>query len=343
MQEIATACGVSHTAVSFVLRGRTEMAISPATRQRIFEQSIAVDYHPQRNSRIDGSKLRVLYLCPDLHTVYADLGLPTNVLAELAEREAETGISFELVAYERPQLMESLYRGVCEGRADAVVLCRVGADVVTKVVRLAPVPVLLLGAMDHPLCDTISIDDVAVGRLAAHHLWENGHRSAAIFQVEMGVGASRVAGFRHFWQKLGGDPEAIRVFTGVFTPESGQRMVREYLNLPKPRPSAIFSISDTIAYGAINELWQHGMAIPDGVSIIGCDDMPYSAWACPPLTSMHHDSAAIANALLHAVRRRCLDGCTDPPVNTLIQPRLLPRKSVASPHAPQLTTRCSHA
>ncbi len=328
MQEIAAACGVSHTTVSFVLRGRTEMAIASATCQRVLEQAIALDYHPQRNSRLDAEKLRVLYMCPDLRTVYADLSLPTNVLAELAEREAETGISFELVAYERPQLMDYLYRGICEGCADAVVLSRVGSDIVEKVVALSPIPVICMGSLDQPVCDSIHLDDLAVGELAATHLWEHGHRRVAILSVNMSVGEKRVQGFRRTWSMLGGDPDAVQAFTGAFVPDSGQMMINEYLMLPEPRPTAIFAVSDTIAYGAIHTLWRRGIAIPGDLSIMGCDDLPYSGWTCPSLTSIHLDTSAFADAIINCVRARCMNAQQAPPVRIPIPPHLVPRCSV---------------
>ena len=51
LKDIATACGVSHTAVSFVLRGR-EMGISQETSQEILKNAIQLDYRTRGANRL---------------------------------------------------------------------------------------------------------------------------------------------------------------------------------------------------------------------------------------------------------------------------------------------------
>ena len=58
MQDIAKRCGVSHTTVSFVLRGR-EMGISETTRQKVLYEAICLDYQTRADQRIDSGKIRV--------------------------------------------------------------------------------------------------------------------------------------------------------------------------------------------------------------------------------------------------------------------------------------------
>ncbi len=52
-------------------------------------------------------------------------------------------------------------------------------------------------------------------------------------------------------------------------------------------PSALFASNDIIAYGSIKALKEKGYRLPEGVSIIGFDDLPMSAVMDPPLTTMN--------------------------------------------------------
>ena len=54
-----------------------------------------------------------------------------------------------------------------------------------------------------------------------------------------------------------------------------------------PLFDAVFAASDLLAMGAIRALTEHGLRVPDEVSVIGYDDAPGAASFVPPLTSVH--------------------------------------------------------
>ena len=51
-------------------------------------------------------------------------------------------------------------------------------------------------------------------------------------------------------------------------------------------PTAFFADNDMIALGAMKAITDHGIKIPDDISIIGFDDLPFSAVSTPPLTTL---------------------------------------------------------
>lgn len=51
-------------------------------------------------------------------------------------------------------------------------------------------------------------------------------------------------------------------------------------------PSAFFADNDMIALGAMRALQQNGYRIPEDVSVVGFDDLPFCAISNPPLTTM---------------------------------------------------------
>jgi LacI family transcriptional regulator len=60
----------------------------------------------------------------------------------------------------------------------------------------------------------------------------------------------------------------------------------EYLESAPELPTAFFADNDEIAIGAMKAMQENGIRIPEQVSIIGMDDMPYSEVSTPTLTTM---------------------------------------------------------
>ncbi len=63
--------------------------------------------------------------------------------------------------------------------------------------------------------------------------------------------------------------------------------MKEHLKRGVDLPSAFIADNDLIALGAMKAMTERGIRIPEDVSIIGFDDLPYAAVASTPLTTVH--------------------------------------------------------
>ena len=61
--------------------------------------------------------------------------------------------------------------------------------------------------------------------------------------------------------------------------------IYENIKLPK----ALFAFNDIIALGAIKAMNEKGIKIPEDVSIVGFDDIPFSDMINPPMTTVRVD------------------------------------------------------
>lgn len=91
------------------------------------------------------------------------------------------------------------------------------------------------------------------------------------------------------------------VFWGDFSIDSGYKMMNEAICDLGKEIEAVFACNDFIALGAINSIKKNGLKIPEDISIIGFDDMFFSAYLNPPLSTVHipfNDEGTIAAKLL---------------------------------------------
>jgi LacI family transcriptional regulator len=78
---------------------------------------------------------------------------------------------------------------------------------------------------------------------------------------------------------------------GNFTCESGYLAARRIL-ASNAKPTAVFAGNDTIAVGAMAAAHEAGLIIPEEFAVVGYDDIPAAAFACPPLTTVRSHALA---------------------------------------------------
>ncbi len=57
--------------------------------------------------------------------------------------------------------------------------------------------------------------------------------------------------------------------------------------IEKKKFTAIVATNDLMAIGAMRAIIESGLSIPDDISIVSCDDIPFSEFCTPPLTTVH--------------------------------------------------------
>ena len=86
-----------------------------------------------------------------------------------------------------------------------------------------------------------------------------------------------------------------------------------------------------MALGAMRALREHGLRIPEDVSIVGFDDVPESAYFEPPLTTIQQNFALLGeNSITYLVE--CIEKPDTPAECRFIRPYFIQRLSTAAPH-----------
>jgi len=92
--------------------------------------------------------------------------------------------------------------------------------------------------------------------------------------------------------------------------------------------TAIVAGSDLMAMGILRALTEHGLRVPDDVSLVGFDDVEFSQYTNPPLTTVRQDRVEMVRAAVHRLIAM-IEGTAE--ASPLILPtQLIVRKSTGS-------------
>jgi LacI family transcriptional regulator len=131
----------------------------------------------------------------------------------------------------------------------------------------------------HSQLNSICIDDVRGGMLAAEYLVDRGHtRIGFLGDIEpperyvIHPVKSRLAGFRRALEEAGLPLPRRYVVRASYTQAGGQQAARALLALPRP-PTAIFAASDIQAVSVLKVARQAQLKIPEDLAVVGFDDI----------------------------------------------------------------------
>lgn len=65
--------------------------------------------------------------------------------------------------------------------------------------------------------------------------------------------------------------------------------------------TAVIALNDLMAIGAMHAITEHGLRIPEDISVIGCDDVPVSEFVNPPLTTLHVPAKEIGRRTMYDI------------------------------------------
>lgn len=174
---------------------------------------------------------------------------------------------------------------------------------------------------------TVGLDDRAIGRMAARHLVDQGHRHFAFFGLRVrGFSLGRWAGFATELRKEGFRAERYKYFKKYPAPR-----VRPIVFVDDefsfagwikslPKPCGIFCCDDIRAEWVTLECQNLGLRVPDDISVLGVDDDDvHCASSVPRMSSIRlpvRQAGYEAAKMLDAV----LEGRCQPPPKILFPP-----------------------
>jgi len=290
IRTVARIAGVSHTTVSRALNDSP--AVKQKTKDRIRKIANDVGYVPNINARgLANQKSYVIGL------YFSDLQLGTSAtfLAEIVNEinaTLPTEYSVSLNSVENDSALQTVqkYDGI-------MVVSQAGADdeFINSVVEQNMPIVVINRPISRDDIPNVAVDEYIGGKSITEYAIRLGHKKIAFIRGINGFESTekRQSGFIDAMTENNILVNKDWILDGDYLPNSGYIAMKKIL-LGSEKPTAIFCCNDDMAIGAIRACQDMGFKVPEDISIFGYDDIRYSKFLNPALTTVGKPSSSLA-------------------------------------------------
>lgn len=288
-RKLAQLVGVSPATVSKALSGSGEISAETAALVR----RVAEEHGVVRPSyRREHTSKRVAVIVPEIVSVFYSV-MATSITEILSGQGFEASIM--ICGFSEERFFELLDLIESEKLADGVI-----ALLPCRIPRKRGIPVVTVGSSGNEnRCDSVGGDMSSGVSDAVGHLVSLGHRHIGF------IGEKNTVEKQKYFRKAIENYKLDFSERDIFVSSRRFEMIgvegAEYFMKMRSSPTAFIAAYDEVAFGAIHTFSQHGIRVPEDVSIIGINDIPSSAFALTPLTTIKTFSSemiSIASKLL---------------------------------------------
>lgn len=326
IQDLADRARVSPATVSRVINGRPH--VSREKQERVVQAMKAMGF-PQE-------KALIALIVPDSsNPFFSDLAFAfEHVLEEydahllVSSSEGRLDRELELVHRFRELKVRGLiYTSTGSGAGPILEMIAEGFPVVVFDRRI------LSGNLD-----TVTVNSRHGTQCAVDYLFASGHRKIGYIKGLEGTETAneRYESYCEAMSQNRLDPGRW-IFEGDYTLASGRSCAERLIEMDQlSRPTAILAANDLMAIGLMQRLQQEGWSLPRNLSVIGFDDIQWSQWVHPALTTIAQPISKLVREAASKLMKRAQEFDTGAhprrrPETIEISPKLIPRESVAEP------------
>lgn len=327
---VAKKAGVSKATVSRVMNGTA--FVSPDTAQRVRSVIAELNFHPDINARTLGSGRSGLY-----GLILSDITNP--YFPEIAK-------AFEDIAVEHgqdvlisntdynPKRMERCVTRMLQRKVDGVaVMTSEMEEGLMQTFSHWQIPTIFMDTFATVKgARIVSVDYAAGIRQAMRHLVLLGHRRIGFISgpLELASAQIRKEAFMQGLRDHGLIADLRSVREGDHRVEGGHLAMQRILR-SSARPTAVLASNDLTALGAMGAIREAGLSIPHDISLAGFDDIQFSAYTQPTLTTVHVPRRELAATAFRSLFRGRDELKGSGNWEHIVEPKLLVRGSTAPP------------
>jgi len=331
-KDVADKVGVSRTTVSLVLNDVKGIQISPETRQKVLDAANEMGYVPDATAQALASRRTQaigLVLTRSQHHIATDAFLP-KIISGLLTTAKKQNIRI-MIDWVEPDHQEQAYFELARAkRIDGMILSTPRLD--DKALRSlenVDIPTVLMGFIAESSLPYVDVDNTKAAEKATSYLLELGHKEIAFISnahPEYTASPDRVNGYKKALTNAGIPVNEKLIRYADFDPESGYQSMKSLLNSGE-KFTAAFVASDNVAIGAKSAVREAGLHVPDNISLIGFDDIPWAKYSDPPLTTIQLPAEALAQSACTLLLELIQDGHQQKQNQVILDTELIIRKS----------------
>lgn len=296
IKRIAELAGVSKTTVSFAFNDPSKIA--RLTYERIMAIADREGYVPDPVARTMTTKRvgAIGVLLPQaIQDAFRNLHL-TEVLRGIGTVCHQQDLFLTIL----PPIKGFLSHAIRNAAVDGFIALGVeAAPPLVDLIRLRHVPFVTIDGDAELGVPNVGIDDASAAETATNHLLSLGNPKLAILSLEdLGPGSAGERSSRTVARRLAGVRRALEAHGRTFD-EALVDLIRVDASVESAAaaagrvlergPAAFVCMSDSAAYGVYEAAKRRGLSIPGDVSVVGMDDVPFSSYLSPPLTTVRQD------------------------------------------------------
>lgn len=301
LEDLAKRAGVSISTVSRALNDSP--AVNMRTKQAIWKLARELDYPFRRYMPAGpiGAEATIAVVVPLPQARDPQMSDPFffELLAGVGEAARERGCDM-LVSHVAPASFEDLAQALATSRANGVVfLGQSSLHQAFNALAESETRFVVWGAQlpGQAYC-SVGSDNPLGGRRAAAHLARLGRRRILFLgDTEAPEAAQRLRGYQEAVEQagLGYDPDLV--IPAYFEVESAEAAMDGVIGRGLDFDGVV-AASDLIALGAVRALIRAGRDVPGDVSVVGYDNVPFSRFSRPALTTINQDAPRAGRLLV---------------------------------------------
>ena len=325
IKDIARLSGCSVSTISRVINDRPD--VRPETKEKVLQMMRESGFVPNTNARqlkIQQSRSLVFVVKGTRNLFFSDFLVQlqraatlygySGIVSYLDENANEIDAAQKILREIKPKGMIFLGGSVAnfqQGFANIAV----------------PSVLTVSDELDFPNLSMVGVDDRAAARTAVSHLIAQGHRKIAVLGGPATSYPSRMRrlGAQDAMEDAGLTFDDRLYGLSNYDFESAYHAMNSLL-ARRAEFTALFAMSDVIAFGAIRALVSAGFRVPEDVSVIGFDGISMSRYCVPVMTTIVQPGEQIALQSIELLVRQIEHGA--PAQKITLQPELQVGESV---------------
>jgi len=331
IKDVAKMAGVSTTTVSHVIN-KTRF-VADQTTKRVWQAINDLNYSPSAVARsLKSNTTRSIGM------LVSDANAPffMEIIAGVEKYCYKNGYTLILCSTQgNPKKQKDYLQMLAEKRVDGlIVMCsELNNELQINLEKYQSLPKVVMDWSDVGI-DSSKINDKITDNtrkgsiLATQYLIDMGHTKIGCITGPLNrhTCKDRLQGFYQAMTqaKLKVNPDWI--IEGDFEFESGSQAAKKFIAMPE-RPTGLYIFNDIMSFSAISTFVDSGILVPKDMSIIGYDNIEFSAYFSPPLTTIHQPKRRLGKTAVELLFERMKNKDHEPQTFTMT-PELIERKSV---------------
>ncbi len=333
-RDLAKMLGLSPATVSMVFNNRP--GVSEETRALVLRTAEEIGYCPKAKSESSASRqLTLLIFSQSGESAASQNPYFMPLIEGVCLRAQQLGYTLQITYLkEDEQTLPSLPPDT----SGIILLPSTSREPAPEFFDQVHIPIVMLDrSYYHRPIDTVSINNTQGAFIAAEHLISLGHTRLAFFGSRSNTNKSdRLSGYRQaVLSRSQTAASADQIFFSE--PPGDYRVLAEQLRHLTEIPTGFICANDWYAANCIRAVIALGLRVPEDVSVVGFDNIPFGNYLTPPLTTIHVPKAEMGKLAVERLHQILTESETRPAMRIEVYTSLIQRKSTAPPKKEILT------